>query len=92
MPLPREIREEMERKRIDEHRLASRDAFRANVQAALMCVAWSAVGLVIMGWGLHTTDPDLGQVAWKGGVIVGYTGILLTVVRWYLKARERGDV
>lgn len=82
----------MERKRIDEHRLASRDAFRANVQAALMCVAWSAVGLVIMGWGLHTTDPDLGQVAWKGGVIVGYTGILLTVVRWYLKARERGDV
>jgi hypothetical protein len=91
MPLPREIREEMERKRVDEHRLASRDAFRANVQAALMCVAWSAVGLVIMGWGLHTTDPDLGQVAWKGGVVVGYTGILLTVVRWYLKARERGD-
>jgi hypothetical protein len=91
MPLPREIREEMERKRVDEHRLASRDAFRANVQAALMCVAWSAVALVIMGWGLHTTDPDLGQVAWKGGVVVGYTGILLTVVRWYLKARERGD-
>jgi hypothetical protein len=91
MPLPREIREEMERKRVDEHRLASRDAFRANVQAALMCVAWSAVGLVIMGWGLHTTDPDLGQVAWKGGMVVGYTGILLTVVRWYLKARERGD-
>ncbi len=81
----------MERKRVDEHRLASRDAFRANVQAALMCVAWSAVGLVIMGWGLHTTDPDLGQVAWKGGMVVGYTGILLTVVRWYLKARERGD-
>jgi hypothetical protein len=91
MPLPQEIREEMERKRVAEHRLASRDAFRANVQAALMCVAWSAVGLVIMGWGLHTTDPDLGQVAWKGGMIVGYTGILLTVVRWYLKARERGD-
>jgi len=81
----------MERKRVDEHRLASRDAFWANVQAALMCVAWSAVGLVIMGWGLHTTDPDLGQVAWKGGMVVGYTGILLTVVRWYLKARERGD-
>jgi len=91
MPLPQEIREEMERKRVDEHRLASRDAFRANVQAALMCVAWSAVGLVIMGWGLHTTDPDLGQAAWKGGMVVGYTGILLTVVRWYRKARERGD-
>jgi hypothetical protein len=45
-----------------------------------------------MAWGLHTTDPDLGQLAWKGGVIVGYAGILITLVRAYVKARERGDV
>ena len=82
----------MERKRVEEHRLAARDSFWANVRTGLMCLAWSAVGLVIMGWGLHTTDPELGQVAWKGGMVVGYIGILLTVVRWHLKARERGDV
>jgi hypothetical protein len=92
MPLPQEIREEMERKRVEEHQMAARDSFRATVWTALMCVVWSCVGLVVMAWGLHTTDPELGQLAWRGGVIIGYTGILLTVVRWYLKAKERGDV
>ena len=92
MPLPRHIREEMERKRVEEHRLASRDAFWANVRAALMCVMWCCAGLVCMGWGLHTTDPELGDIAWKGGMVLGYTGILFTVVRWYSKARKRGDV
>jgi hypothetical protein len=82
----------MERKRVEEHRLASRDAFRANVRAALTCVAWSCAGLVCMGWGLHTTDPELGDIAWKGGMVVGYSGILFTIVRWYSKARKRGDV
>jgi len=92
MPLPSHIREEMERKRVEEHRLASRDAFRANIRAALMCVVWSCAGLVCMGWGLHTTDPELGDVAWKGGMVLGYSGILFTIVRWYSKARKRGDV
>ena len=92
MPLPREIREELERKRVEEHRLAQRDSFWANVRTALMCVAWSCIGLFVMAWGLHTTDRYLGELAWRGGVIIGYAGILLTVVRWYLKARSRGDV
>ena len=91
MPLPQHIREEMELKRVDEHRLAQRDSFWATVRMGLMCLAWSAVGLVIMGWGLHTTDTDLGQIAWRGGQVVGYAGILVTVARWYSKARERGD-
>ena len=91
MPLPRHIREELERKRVAEHQQATRDSFSANVRAAVMCVVWSIVGLAIMAWGLHTTDPELGQVAWRGGVIVGYAGILFTVVRWHLKAKDRGD-
>jgi len=92
MPLPREIREEMERKRVEEHRLASRDAFWANLRTGLACMAWSCAGLVCMAWGLHTTDPDLGQVAFKGGMVLGYAGILFTLVRWHLKAKQRGDV
>lgn len=92
MPLPREIREELERKRTEEHHKAERDSFWANVRTGVMCLAWSAVGLAIMGWGLHTTDQHLGELAWRGGMIVGYAGILVTLVRWYLKAKERGDV
>jgi hypothetical protein len=92
MPLPRHIREEMERKRVEEHRRAERDAFWAHVRTALTCVAWSVVGMAVMGWGLHTNDRELGEVAWRGGMIVGYAGILFTLVRAYSKAKERGDV
>ena len=91
MPLPRELREEMERKHADEHRQASRDAYWANVRAALMCLGWSFAGLAVMGLGLHTSDAELGQVYWKGGMVLGYAGILFTIVRWHLKRRERGD-
>ena len=92
MPLPQEIQEELERKRRQEHLQAERDSFWAHVRTALTCVGWSAVGLVCMGFGLHTTDPDLGQIFWKGGMVVGYVGILVTLVRAHGKARERGDV
>jgi len=92
MPLPPEIQEELERKRLEEHHQASRDSFWANVRAAVMCVGWSGVGLVIMAFGLHTNDPELGQIFWKGGMVVGYAGILFTLVRWHTKAKERGDV
>ena len=91
MPLPREIREEMELKRVEEHRQATRDAFWANVRAGVTCVGWSVAGLAVLGFGLPTTDHDLGQVFWRGGMVLGYSGILFTVVRWHLKRRERGD-
>lgn len=92
MPLPPEIQEELERKRREEHVQAERDAFRAHVRTALTCVAWSMIGLAFMGWGLHTNDSDLGQIAWKGGMVVGYAGILVTLIRAHAKAKERGDV
>jgi hypothetical protein len=91
MPLPRHIREELERKRVEEHRQATRDSFWANLRTALMCIVWSGVGLVCMAWGLHTTDRGLGEIAWKGGVVVGYAGILFTLMRWHAKAKHRGD-
>jgi len=91
VPLPQEIQEELERKRRAEHLQAERDSFWAHVRTALMCVAWSAVGVMCMGFGLHTSDPELGQVFWKGGMVVGYAGILFTLIRAHAKAKERGD-
>ena len=76
----------------EEHLQAERDSFWAHVRTALMCVAWSVAGLAFMGWGLHTNDPDLGQIAWKGGMVVGYAGILFTLIRAHSKAKDRGDV
>ena len=91
MPLPQEIREELERKRAEEHEHAERDAFWHNVRTGLTCLAWTCVGAAIMGYGLHTNDPDIGQTAFKGGMIVGYSGILFTLIRWHLKRKDRGD-
>ena len=91
MPLPQHVRDELVRKRAAEDRQASRDALWANVRAALLCVAWSLLGLACMALGLHTSDPDLGQIFWKGGMVVGYSGILVTLVRWNNRRRERGD-
>jgi len=91
MPLPQEIREELERKRADEHEQAERDALWHNVRTALMCLCWTAVGAAIMGYGLHTNDPDIGQAAFKGGMVAGYSGILFTLIRWHLKRKDRGD-
>jgi len=92
MPLPPEIQEVLERKRHEEHVQAERDSFRAHVRTALACVAWSVAGLAFMAWGLHTNDPELGQIAWKGGMVVGYAGILFTLIRAHAKAKDRGDV
>jgi hypothetical protein len=91
MPLPQEIREELERKRLEEHKQASRDALWHNVRTAFACIGWSCAGLAIMGYGLHTNDADVGQAAFKGGMVVGYSGILFTLIRWHLKRKERGD-
>ncbi len=92
MPLPEHLQQELERKRATEHEQAERDSFWAWVRTALTCVAWSALGLLCMGWGLHTTDQDLGEIAWRGGMIVGYAGIVFTLVRAFAKAKARGDV
>lgn len=92
MPLPREIQEGLEQKRRAEHLQAKRDSFWAHVRTALTCVAWSAAGLACMAWGLHTSDSQLGSIAWKGGMVVGYAGILITLARAHAKAKERGDI
>jgi hypothetical protein len=31
-------------------------------------------------------------MAWKGGMVVGYAGILFTLIRAHSKAKDRGDV
>ena len=43
-----------------------------------------------MGWGLHTKDPGLGEIAVLGGLLVGYTGIVVTLARYYLRGEEAG--
>jgi hypothetical protein len=70
--------------------LVRRDIRRAFLGALLGCAASLAVGLALMGWAIHTTDPALGQIAFLSGLILGYTGIVTTLARYYLRGEREG--
>lgn len=71
-------------------RLTTRDIRRAFALAVGGCCFWLAVGLVLMGWALHTTDREYGQIAFLGGLLVGYTGMVVTLAKYYLRGERSG--
>lgn len=91
MPLPKEILDEMLERHLREHEEANRDARLSTIRTALECLAWSALGIVCIGWSLHTTDPDYGRIAFYAGIGFGNGGILFSLADWYRRAARRGD-
>ena len=55
--------------------------FRVLVWAGVQCLAWCALGLLMMGWSMHTTDLRWARPVFLGGIVVGNAGILATIVR-----------
>lgn len=82
---------EMAQRRRDEAREADRDRLRDFVRAGLECMGWCALGLFGIAWGVHTTDPALGQMAFWGGLGVGNVGWLFSVLGAYRRGERRGD-
>lgn len=72
-------------------RRADRDRWRDLMIASASCLAWMLVGLVLLGWSMHTTDPGWGAIAFWGGLVVGNAGILGTIYWLYLRTVARGD-
>lgn len=91
MPLPKALLEEMQRKRDAEAQEATRDTRRDYVRTALACLLWSAIGCALMGVAFHSDSEAVGRVFFIGGQFVGYTGIVVTLVRAYLRGERRGD-
>ena len=91
MPLPKALLEEMQRNRDAEARAAARDTRRDHVRTALTCLAWSIVGCALMGVAFHSESEAIGRTFFIGGQLVGYTGIVVTLVRAYLRGERRGD-
>jgi len=73
-----------------DERFVTRDARRALGLTLLGCAIWLLVGLVLMGWGMHSTDSGSGEIAFIGGLLVGYTGIVVTLATCYLRGEEAG--
>ena len=71
---------------IAESRRAAEEAaeaarFRVLVWAGVQCLAWGALGLLMMGWSMHTTDLRWARPVFLAGIVVGNAGILATIVR-----------
>ena len=66
------------------------DIRRAFVGALCGCAFWLTAGLAAMGYGLHTTDRELGQIAFLAGLIVGYSGLTMTLARYYVRGEREG--
>lgn len=48
-------------------------------------VFWTLLGLAIMAWGFHTTDPAYGRAALEVGRAVGSIGVLGTLLWLYAR-------
>jgi hypothetical protein len=91
MPLPQAIRDELARKRAEEHERAEGDKRRALALAGLQCVAWSAIGIFSILWSAHTTSVTYGKVAFYGGIGLGNGGVMFTLLAAYRRGERRGD-
>jgi hypothetical protein len=91
MPIPREISEELQRRRFAEHREAERDKRWDYVRTALHCWGWCLLGLVLIGWSFHTTDDRFARIAFLAGLGVGNTGIIFSILALYRRGESRGD-
>ena len=57
----------------------------------LGCLGSAAAGVGLMGLGFHTRDSGWGEIAFWGGLLVGYGGIFATLLIAYQQAQEEGD-
>lgn len=85
------LRESLAEKRREEHVQANRDKLWDYVRTALMCCAWCALGVFLLAWSAHTTDQAMGEAAFWGGLGVGNTGIIFTLLAAYRRGEKRGD-
>ena len=74
----------------EDERITRREVRRAFVRTLGSCLLSLGLGVGLMGWGVHTTDPGYGRIALLGGLIVGYAGIAISLARYYLKGERAG--
>src|SRR3954469_17674423 len=54
------------------------------------CVGCSALGLYLVGWAVHTTDPVLGEISFWSGLLLGDVGMISLLMRYFRRIEEDG--
>jgi hypothetical protein len=81
----------MARERREAERLVSRGYRRELLRVCAECLASAFLGLGCIAYALHTTDRGIGTIALWGGLVVGYSGIALSLGSAYVRGERRGD-
>ncbi len=91
MPIPPEIREELQRRRFSEHREAGRDTLRDYLRTGIQCIAWCLLGLALIGWSFNSTDDRYAKAIFWAGLGVGNAGIIFSILGLYRRGEAGGD-
>lgn len=57
-------------------------------ETLLGCVVCSALGLYLVGWAVHTTDPVLGGISFWTGLLTGDVGMIALLLRHFRRMEE----
>lgn len=83
--------EERAARHLEADRLATRDERWSAFRTLVECWVWCAIGVGILALGMHTDDEKLGRIYFWGGIVVGNSGMLWTLIRHYQRGDARGD-
>lgn len=76
---------------LDENeREMSRARRRLLWETLLGCVASCALGLFLVAWALHTTDPIIGGISFWTGLLAGDVGMITVLLRFFRRTDEDG--
>jgi hypothetical protein len=64
---------------------------RELARVCLELIGCCIVGLFFMGWAFHVTDREIGEILMWTAFILGYSGMLTSLLRAYLRGEARGD-
>lgn len=92
MPLPAHLLDAMQAERDAAEAAAARDRRRDLIRALLECWGWTLLGLLLIGWALHTTSLTYGRAAFAAGVAIGNGGWIWSMLALYRRRERRGDL
>lgn len=83
---------EAELRRAAEREAWERSHRRGKLMVLGLCVGWNLVGIMIMGFGMADSDPARAMGLFALGPFVGYGGMAVTALVYFIRLAERGDI
>ena len=91
MPLPHELLEQIAAQSRAAESRARWDTRLDLAGTAVVCMLCSAAGIGLIGFAIHTTDVWIGRASFWGGVALGNSGVIFTLLAAYRRGERRGD-